>query len=155
MVLRESRTMIERTETCFGIKPEWLVGDTAYGSAPNLEWLVNEQKIAPYIKDCSPISTVSQPQLNALNAQITNATKEADGVRASIKHAAQARQLLAIAAVLDGASRTEAAEISGMDRQTLPDWVIRFNDQGPDGLINIPSPGVPPKLDASRCRRNT
>jgi transposase len=44
-----SRTMINRTEACFGIKPEWLVGDTAYGSAPNLEWLVNEQKIAPYI----------------------------------------------------------------------------------------------------------
>ena len=44
-----SRTMLKRTEACFGIKPEWLVGDTAYGSAPNLSWLVNEQKIAPYI----------------------------------------------------------------------------------------------------------
>src|SRR6516162_11009575 len=44
-----SRTMLKRTEACFGVKPEWLVGDTAYGSAPNLEWLVNEQKIAPYI----------------------------------------------------------------------------------------------------------
>ena len=33
-----------------------------------------------------------------------------------------------------------------MDRQTLRDWVIRFNEQGQDGLINIPSPGVPPKL---------
>jgi putative transposase len=65
------------------------------------------------------------------------------------KEAAQARRLLAIAAVLDGASRTEAAKIGGMDRQTLRDWVIRFNDQGPDGLINIPSPGVPPKLDAT------
>ena len=65
------------------------------------------------------------------------------------KDASQARRLLAIAAVLDGASRTEAAEIGGMDRQTLRDWVIRFNDQGPDGLINIPSPGVPPKLDAT------
>src|SRR2546423_15527280 len=62
------------------------------------------------------------------------------------KDAAQARRLLAIAAVLDGASREEAAKIGGMDRQTLRDWVIRFNDQGPDGLINIPSPGVPPKL---------
>ncbi len=60
--------------------------------------------------------------------------------------AAQARRLLAIAAVLDGASRTDAATIGGMDRQTLRDWVIRFNEQGPDGLINIPSPGVPPKL---------
>jgi hypothetical protein len=57
--------------------------------------------------------------------------------------------LLAIAAVLDGASREEAAKIGGMDRQTLRDWVIRFNEQGPDGLINIPSPGVPPKLDAT------
>ena len=33
-----------------------------------------------------------------------------------------------------------------MDRQTLRDWVIRFNEQGPDGLVNIASPGVPPKL---------
>jgi len=65
------------------------------------------------------------------------------------KDAAQARRLLAIAAVLDGDSRTEAAKIGGMDRQTLRDWVIRFNKQGPDGLINIPSPGVPPKLDAT------
>ena len=63
-----------------------------------------------------------------------------------VKNAAQARRLLAIAAVLDGSSREQAAKIGGMDRQTLRDWVIRFNEQGPDGLINIPSPGVPPKL---------
>jgi putative transposase len=62
------------------------------------------------------------------------------------KDGGQARRLLAIAAVLDGASRQDAAKIGGMDRQTLRDWVIRFNEQGPDGLINIPSPGVPPKL---------
>lgn len=62
------------------------------------------------------------------------------------KDVAQARRLLAIAAVLDGASREDAAKIGGMDRQTLRDWVIRFNEQGVDGLINIPSPGVPPKL---------
>jgi Winged helix-turn helix len=59
------------------------------------------------------------------------------------KGAAQARRLLAIAAVLEGASRGEAAKIGGMDRQTLRDWVIRFNEQGADGLINIPSPGMP------------
>src|SRR5260221_3308108 len=63
------------------------------------------------------------------------------------KDAAQARRLLAIAAVLEGASREEAAKIGGMDRQTLRDWVIRFNEQGADGLINIPSPGMPPKLN--------
>jgi transposase len=65
------------------------------------------------------------------------------------KDAAQARRLLAIAAVLDGASRAEAARIGGMDRQTLRDWVIRFNEHGPDGLTNIPSPGARPKLDAA------
>src|SRR6266508_2962103 len=51
-----------------------------------------------------------------------------------VKNAAQARRLLAIAAVLDGASREDAAKIGGMDRQTLRDWVIRFNEQGPAGL---------------------
>ena len=65
------------------------------------------------------------------------------------KDAAQTRRLLAIAAVLDGASREEAAKIGGMDRQTLRDWVIRFNEQGVDGLINIPSPGMPPKLNSA------
>src|SRR5258707_4059043 len=65
------------------------------------------------------------------------------------KDAAQARRLLAIAAVLDGSSRTEATTNAGMDRQTLRDWVIRFNEQRPDGLVNIPSPGAPPKLHGS------
>src|ERR1700674_4640065 len=65
------------------------------------------------------------------------------------KDAAQARRLLAIAAVLDGASRGGAAKSGGMDRQTRRDWVIRFNQQGPDGLVNIPSPGAPTKLDCT------
>src|SRR5262249_13226087 len=39
----------ERTEARFGIKPEWLVADTAYGAAPNLDWLVNTQGIAPHV----------------------------------------------------------------------------------------------------------
>jgi transposase len=65
------------------------------------------------------------------------------------KDVAQARRLLAIAAVLEGASRTDAAKIGGMDRQTLRDWVHRFNDQGANGLINTPSPGAAAKLDAT------
>lgn len=44
-----TETMIERTELRFGIKPEWLVADTAYGSADNLGWLVEEKDIAPHI----------------------------------------------------------------------------------------------------------
>jgi transposase len=43
-----SQTMIERTEACFGIKPNWLAADTAYGSASNLDWLV-KQGIAPHV----------------------------------------------------------------------------------------------------------
>jgi transposase len=42
-------TMIERTEARFGLKPERLAGDTAYGSEANLNWLVNDKKIAPHI----------------------------------------------------------------------------------------------------------
>jgi hypothetical protein len=44
-----ARTMIERTEQRFGMKPERLAADTAYGSAANLNWVVNDKKIAPHI----------------------------------------------------------------------------------------------------------
>src|SRR3954464_10460858 len=44
-----AKTMIERTEERFGLKPERLAADTAYGSATNLDWLVNEKGIAPHI----------------------------------------------------------------------------------------------------------
>jgi hypothetical protein len=44
-----AKTIIERTEQRFDIKPERLAGDTAYGSGANLNWLVNEAKIAPHI----------------------------------------------------------------------------------------------------------
>src|ERR1700750_1932796 len=63
-----------------------------------------------------------------------------------VKDAAQARRLLALAAVRDGMNRTEAARIGGMDRQTLRDWAHRFNQYGPDGLIDIKPTGRPSKL---------
>jgi transposase len=44
-----SRTMVERTEERFGLKPGYLVADTAYGSAENLAWLVKQKRITPYI----------------------------------------------------------------------------------------------------------
>src|SRR5213079_1300652 len=44
-----AKTMIERTEERFGLKPEHLAADTAYGSAANLDWLVNDKQIAPHI----------------------------------------------------------------------------------------------------------
>lgn len=51
-------------------------------------------------------------------------------------NARQAGRLLALAAVYDGMSRTDATRIGDMDRQTLCDWVHRFNDEGPDGLLH-------------------
>ena len=53
---------------------------------------------------------------------------------ATTKNANQSRRMLSLAAVLDGMSRAEAARMGGMDRQTLRDWVHRFNERGPDGL---------------------
>jgi transposase len=58
----------------------------------------------------------------------------------------QIRRLLSLAAVRDGMSRKIAAEIGAMDRQTLRDWVHRFNEKGPEGLINGKAPGAAPKL---------
>ena len=55
--------------------------------------------------------------------------------------ASQARRLLSLAAVYDGMDRAQAATIGGMDRQTLRDWVHRFNSEGPDGLIDRKAPG--------------
>ena len=53
----------------------------------------------------------------------------------------QARRLLSLAAVRDGMNRGEAARIGGMDRQTLRDWVHRFNQAGPDGLLHHKAKG--------------
>jgi transposase len=62
----------------------------------------------------------------------------------------QSRRLLSLAAVLDGMNRTDAARIGGMDRQTLRDWVHRFNNQGPDGLRDVHAGGVEPRLSADK-----
>lgn len=68
------------------------------------------------------------------------------------KDAAQARRLLALAAVYEGAARTEAAKIGGVTLQIVRDWVLRFNAHGPDGLLDRKAPGQPPKLnDAHRA----
>ena len=53
----------------------------------------------------------------------------------------QSRRLLSLAAVHNGMRRGDAARIGGMDRQTLRDWVHRFNAEGPDGLIDRKPPG--------------
>jgi transposase len=61
----------------------------------------------------------------------------------------QVRRLLALAAIYDGATRAEAAQIGGVTRQIVRDWVLRFNEAGPDALINRKAPGKPPLLGAA------
>ncbi len=62
----------------------------------------------------------------------------------------QSRRLLSLAAVLDGMSRADAARIGGMDRQTLRDWVHRFNEAGPDGLLDGWANGPEPRLSTEQ-----
>ena len=62
------------------------------------------------------------------------------------RDAAQTRRLLALAAIQDGASRTEAARIGGVGLQIVRDWVLRFNAEGPTGLVDRKAPGKAPLL---------
>jgi transposase len=62
----------------------------------------------------------------------------------------QVRRLLALAAAYDGMSRTDAAKVGGMDRQTLRDWVHRFNEEGPEGLKHRSGAGRPRLLTAEQ-----
>lgn len=71
---------------------------------------------------------------------------------ARVKDARATRRMLALAHVLDGRSRTEAAQSCGMDRQTLRDWVHRYNAEGLAGLVDRPLPGRPPRLSAEQMR---
>jgi transposase len=53
----------------------------------------------------------------------------------------QVRRLLAVALILDGGSRSEAAQVAGVTLQIVRDWVLRFNEGGPDGLATRRAPG--------------
>src|SRR6478609_5946382 len=64
------------------------------------------------------------------------------GLAKKTKDGPQARRLLALAAIYDGATRTEAAMIGGVGLQIIRDWVLHFNERGPDGLLNGKSPGA-------------
>ena len=65
------------------------------------------------------------------------------------KHAAQARRLLALAAIYDGSTRAEATRIGGVTLQIVRDWVVKFNAAGPDGLVDRKAPGQPSRRDGS------
>jgi transposase len=59
----------------------------------------------------------------------------------------QVRRLLALALIYDGGSRTQAAAAVGVTLQVVRDWVLRFNAQGPGGLIDRKAPGQPSRLN--------
>jgi transposase len=80
--------------------------------------------------------------ITRLNMSAAELRREA----ARLKDAKAARRLLAIALVLEGSDRTHAAETCGMDRQTLRDWVHRYNAEGVEGLCNRKSAGRTPLL---------
>src|SRR6266852_501299 len=65
------------------------------------------------------------------------------GLARKTKDGPQARRLLAVAAIYDGATRTEAAKIGGVGLQIIRDWVMRFNARGAAGLLDGKSPGQP------------
>jgi len=80
---------------------------------------------------------------------------DALGLRAlarTSKDAGQARRLLALAVIYEGATRTRAAKIGGVTLQIVRDWVVKFNVDGPDGLIDRKAPGQASLLnDAHRA----
>src|SRR5919112_1582259 len=65
----------------------------------------------------------------------------------------QTRRLLALVSIYDGGTRTEAARIGGVGLQTVRDWVLRFNAQGPNGLWDGKAPG-PPAILSDEHRRH-
>ena len=69
------------------------------------------------------------------------------GLARKTKDGPQARRLLTLAAIYDGATRTEAAKIGGVTLQIIRDWVMRFNARGAAGLLDGKSPGQPSRLN--------
>src|SRR5437879_2855634 len=84
---------------------------------------------------------------------ITRLDLTAQGLRRAAsgeKDGAAARRMLALALVLDGVDRKTAAESCGTDRQTLRDWVHRYNTEGLVGLRNLKPPGPGSRLTAEQ-----
>jgi transposase len=69
------------------------------------------------------------------------------GLAKNTKDGPQARRLLVLAAIYDGATRSDAANIGGVGLQIIRDWMLHFNARGPDGLLNDKAPGQPSKLN--------
>ena len=82
--------------------------------------------------------------------RLEHSASDLRGLAAKTGEGGWVRRLLAIALLLDGHSREVAAVANGMTRQTLRDWVHRFNADGVTGLRSRASPGRPPALNETR-----
>jgi transposase len=85
---------------------------------------------------------------SAVKLQTDFSAEELRALARRSKDVNQSRRLLSLAAVRDGMDRGSAAKVGGMDRQTLRDWVHRFNAEGPEGLIDNWTEGPKPRLSA-------
>ena len=91
-----------------------------------------------------------------MTVAVTRKELGADGLRreaARCRDARAARRMLALALVLEGSSREEAARAAGMDRQTLRDWVRRYNAEGLAGLRDRHRPGPRPRKSRASMAR--
>jgi len=68
------------------------------------------------------------------------------------RDANQGRRLLALAAIYDGGARSDAARIGRVGSQIVRDWVVRFNAEGPPGLLDRKAPGPTPRLNEVQRR---
>jgi transposase len=106
--------------------------------------------ISPFCRDVLWLATLGE------EARMTVAVRtdhDAAALRTLAKVAVtpeQTRRRLAIALVREGSSRAVAARSTGMDRQTLRDWVHRYNAKGPEGLGDRKAPGRSRRLDAAQ-----
>lgn len=91
------------------------------------------------------VAAVAITRMDFTAAELREAAKRADDADA-------ARRMLALALVLEGKSRSEAARSCGMDRQILCDWVHRYNAEGLPGLHNRTAPGAKPRLSPEQER---
>jgi len=80
----------------------------------------------------------------ALRADFT--VDELRALAKASRDARQTRRLLALASIYDGGSRSDAARLGGVGLQIVRDWVLRFNAEGPDGLLDRKAPGKTPLL---------
>ena len=87
---------------------------------------------------------------SAIELREDYSAEELRGLPRRSKTVSQSRRPLSLAAVREGMDRGGAAKIGGMDRQTLRDWVHRFNALGPEGLIDSWTEGPKPRLSAEQ-----